>query len=142
MTKRLDYIRIAPGGARAFGSVYGYVLQSGRPRSPSSWFIYVSRKSTIVNTGSRCILVISSGPASRPSRLPWFETGGRRRRLQTLLSVPQWPKTGVPDEAYKAVRVAFSEKELVDLTIAISLMNGYDRLGISFRDAPQATVRK
>ncbi|MFP3656298.1 carboxymuconolactone decarboxylase family protein, partial [Burkholderia sp. SIMBA_052] len=33
--------------------------------------------------------------------------------------------TGVPDDAYEAARQVFDEKQLVDLTIAISLMNSY-----------------
>jgi hypothetical protein len=32
-------------------------------------------------------------------------------------------ETGVPDEAFQAARTVFAEKELIDLTIAISLMN-------------------
>lgn len=31
MTKRLDYHQTAPNGAKALGSVYGYVMQSGLP---------------------------------------------------------------------------------------------------------------
>ena len=31
MTKRVDYNEIAPVGLRAFGGVYGYVMQSGVP---------------------------------------------------------------------------------------------------------------
>ena len=29
MTQRLDYTKAAPGGVKAFGSVYGYIMQSG-----------------------------------------------------------------------------------------------------------------
>ena len=29
MAQRLDYEKIAPGGVKALGGVYGYVLQSG-----------------------------------------------------------------------------------------------------------------
>jgi alkylhydroperoxidase family enzyme len=43
-------------------------------------------------------------------------------------------QTGVPDEAYQAAREVFAEKELVDLTIAISLMNAYNRMAITFRN--------
>ena len=46
--------------------------------------------------------------------------------------------TGVPDQAYQAARAVFEERELVDLTIAIGLMNAYNRLAISFRNTPQA----
>jgi alkylhydroperoxidase family enzyme len=44
----------------------------------------------------------------------------------------------VPDAEYAAVSAMFGEKELADLTIAISLMNAYNRLAISFRSTPQA----
>src|ERR1700722_16730350 len=47
-------------------------------------------------------------------------------------------ETGVPDEAFQAARAVFEEKELVDLTIAISLMNAYNRLAIGFRSTPRA----
>jgi hypothetical protein len=46
--------------------------------------------------------------------------------------------TGVPDDAYQAARAAFDERELVDLTIAISVMNAYNRMAISFRNTPHA----
>jgi alkylhydroperoxidase family enzyme len=48
----------------------------------------------------------------------------------------------VPDDAYQAARAVFGEKELVDLTIAISLMNAYDRMAISFRNTPHAAIKK
>jgi alkylhydroperoxidase family enzyme len=35
---------------------------------------------------------------------------------------------------------AFSEKELADLTIAIGLMNAYNRLAIGFRNPPKAAT--
>jgi hypothetical protein len=35
----------------------------------------------------------------------------------------------------------FEERELVDLTVAISLMNAYDRMAISFRNTPQAVIQ-
>ena len=49
--------------------------------------------------------------------------------------------TGVPDQAYEAVREVFDEREFVDLTIAISLMNSYNRMAISFRNTPQAALK-
>ena len=41
--------------------------------------------------------------------------------------------THVPDEVYAQARKHFSEKELVDLTLAIVAINGWNRLAISFR---------
>jgi alkylhydroperoxidase family enzyme len=49
-------------------------------------------------------------------------------------------ETGVPDSAYEAAREVFDEKQLVDLTIAITVMNSYNRMAISFRNTPQAVL--
>jgi AhpD family alkylhydroperoxidase len=42
----------------------------------------------------------------------------------------------VPDEVYEKVRPFFSEKELADLTLAIVLINGWNRLNIALRTVP------
>ncbi len=39
----------------------------------------------------------------------------------------------VPDELYERVRRHFSEKEMVDLTLAVVAINGWNRLCITFR---------
>jgi len=44
----------------------------------------------------------------------------------------------VPDADFQAASAVFPEKELVDLTIAIGLMNAYNRLAIGFRVPPAA----
>jgi alkylhydroperoxidase family enzyme len=46
--------------------------------------------------------------------------------------------TAVPDADFEAASVVFSDKELADLTIAIGLMNAYNRLAIGFRRPPAA----
>ena len=38
-----------------------------------------------------------------------------------------------PDEVYEQARAQFSEKELVDLTLAIIAINGWNRLNVAFR---------
>jgi hypothetical protein len=40
------------------------------------------------------------------------------------------------------VEAGLEERELVDLTIAIGLMNVYNRLAIGFRNTPQAVIEK
>ena len=47
----------------------------------------------------------------------------------------------MPGQAYEAARAVFDEREMVDLTIAISLMNAYNRMAISFRNTPQAVLQ-
>jgi hypothetical protein len=62
----------------------------------------------------------------------------------TERATPAWAETvthvaqtGVPDEAFQVALAVFGEKGLVDVTIAISLMNAYSRMAISFRNMPQ-----
>ena len=57
--------------------------------------------------------------------------------------VPEWAEvvtrvsdTHVPDKAFTEARAAFTEKQLADLTIAVGLINAYNRLAISFRATP------
>ena len=48
----------------------------------------------------------------------------------------------VPDEAFEAVRKQFSEKEIVDLTIAAAAINTWNRIAIAFRVPPQVDSRR
>ena len=48
--------------------------------------------------------------------------------------------TRVPDDVYEAARGQFSEQELVDLTMAVVAINGWNRLMIAFR-VPPAVAR-
>jgi len=42
----------------------------------------------------------------------------------------------VPDELFAAMRVEFSEQELVDLTMAVSSISAWNRLAVGFRQQP------
>jgi AhpD family alkylhydroperoxidase len=46
-----------------------------------------------------------------------------------------------PDEAYEAVTAAFSDEELVKLTLMINVINSFNRFGVGFRVAPY-TLKK
>ena len=77
----------------------------------------------------------------------WAEAGHlfdehERGALAWAETVTRVAETGVPDEAYQAARTMFGERELVDLTIAIGLMNAYNRMAISFRNTPQAALEQ
>jgi alkylhydroperoxidase family enzyme len=77
----------------------------------------------------------------------WREAGNlfderERAALAWAESVTLVATTGVPDDAFEAARAVFSERELVDLTIAASLMNTYNRMAISFRNTPQAVLEQ
>jgi len=44
--------------------------------------------------------------------------------------------THVPDEAYEAVRAQFSEEEFKALTLAVAMINTWNRLNVAFRTVP------
>jgi alkylhydroperoxidase family enzyme len=44
--------------------------------------------------------------------------------------------THAPDADYNALAAHFSEMEIVDLTVAISLINAWNRISIGFRKLP------
>lgn len=73
----------------------------------------------------------------------WREAGEmftekERAALAWAECVTNVAQTQVPDADYQAASEHLSEKELVDLTIAIGLMNAFNRLAISFRATPAA----
>jgi AhpD family alkylhydroperoxidase len=75
----------------------------------------------------------------------WAEAGSvfderERAALAWAETVTRVAETTVPDAAFEAARAVFSEREVVDLTIAIGLMNAYNRLAISFRLTPRAAL--
>jgi len=151
MTMRLDYNQLAPAGAKALGTLYGYVAQSGL--SPALVDLVYLRVSQI-NNCAFCLdmhtrdLLKKDLPIEKLALLQaWREAGDlfdprERAALAWAESVTRVADTGVPDEDYEAAREVFAEKELVDLTLAIGLMNTYNRMAISFRNTPQAVLKK
>jgi AhpD family alkylhydroperoxidase len=149
MTKRLDYNQIAPNGAKALGVVYGYVVQSG---VPGELVDLVYLRVSQINNCAYCLdmhtrdLIKKGVKAEKIALVQAWEEGGslfsetERAALAWAESVTLVAETGVPDSAYRAARSVFDEKQLVDLTIAISLMNSYNRMAISFRSTPQAVL--
>lgn len=149
MTRRLDYNQVAPNGAKALGGVYGYVLQSGLPGELVDLvYLRVSQ----INNCAYCLDMHTRELLKRGVKIEklalvqaWEEgaslfSEAERAALAWAETVTLVAETGVPDGAYEAARQVFDEKQLVDLTIAISLMNSYNRMAISFRNTPQAVL--
>jgi AhpD family alkylhydroperoxidase len=142
MTQRMNYAAAAPGGMRALKSVQGYVSQSGLPRTLVDLvYLRVSQ----INGCAYCIamhsrdLLKAGVPVEKVLLVSaWDEAGSlfsdqERAALEWADVVTRVADTHVPDEAYAEARAAFTEKELADLTIAVALMNAYNRIAISFR---------
>jgi AhpD family alkylhydroperoxidase len=149
MTERLDYMKIAPAGVKALGGVYGYILQSGlSAQLVNLVYLRVSE----INGCAYCIdmhtrdLTKGGLAIEKLVLVPvWREAGGlfdtrERAALAWAETVTRVADTAIPDAAFEAASAVFSEKELADLTIAIGLMNTYNRLAIGFRRPPAAAI--
>jgi len=60
-------------------------------------------------------------------------TDRERAALAWAEAVTKLNHNDVPDEVYEQVRKQFTDVELVDLTLAITTINTYNRLNIAFR---------
>jgi AhpD family alkylhydroperoxidase len=151
MSKRIDYDQIAPKGVKALGGVYGYIMQSGLSAELVELvYLRVSQ----INNCAYCLDMHTRDLLKKGQKIEklalvqaWAEAGNlfserERAALAWAETVTRVVETGVPDEAHQAARAVFEEKELVDLTIAIGLMNTYNRLAIGFRNTPQAALDK
>jgi AhpD family alkylhydroperoxidase len=65
-----------------------------------------------------------------------FYTDRERAALEWTESLTLVSQTHVPDEIYESVKKHFSEKEIVDLSILVALINVWNRLAISARSVP------
>ncbi len=141
MQARLDYKRVAPDAVRLMRDLDGYVHQSGL--EPSLLELVKVRASQI-NGCAYCIDMhtkdarVGGETEQRLYALPaWQETSffTDRERAALLWTevLTHLPSEDVADEVYDLVRERFSEKELVDLTIAVVSINGWNRLGVAFR---------
>ncbi len=150
MTQRMDYGAAAPSGIKALGSVYGYVAQSGLPKSLIDMiYLRVSQ----INGCAYCIdshthdLLDAGIPLAKVILVPGWEEGGalfdarERAALAWAETVTRVSDTHIPDAAFATVRAQFTEKEIADMTIAVGLMNAYNRLAIGFRQTPQTVVK-
>ncbi len=61
-----------------------------------------------------------------------------RAALQWAESLTRLHETHAPDEDYALVKRHFSDREIVDLTLAISMVNVWNRFGVGFRRVPNA----
>jgi AhpD family alkylhydroperoxidase len=150
MTRRIAYFQVAPDGLKALAASRPYLSSSNiEPRLRALVELRVSQ----INGCAYCVDMHShearqAGEAQqRLDCVPvWRETSffddRERAALAWAESVTLVSQTGVPDAVYEDVRKHFSEKDLVDLTLIVAVMNAWNRMAISFRQGPVARPQK
>jgi AhpD family alkylhydroperoxidase len=146
----MDYYAATPVGMKAMAGVYEHVSRSALPkRLVGLVYLRVSQ----INGCAYCIdmhsrELLKEGLAVETLVLvpAWREASAlfddaERAALAWAETVTRVADTHVPQADYDAAAAVFDQKQLADLTIAVGLMNAYNRLAISFRQPPAAAVR-
>jgi AhpD family alkylhydroperoxidase len=136
-----DYAKAAPGAYQAMYALESYVRQSGLE---PPLLELVRMRASQINGCAYCMDMHSKDARAKGETeqrlyvLPgWreapFYNQRERAALEWAEAVTLIGQNHVPDELFERVGKVFSKKELVDLTMAVIAINGWNRLAISFR---------
>ncbi|MFC0403101.1 carboxymuconolactone decarboxylase family protein [Paraburkholderia rhizosphaerae] len=151
MTQRINYIKASPEPYRAFGEVHSILQKCGLATDLIN-LVYL-RVSQIngcafcIDMHTRDLKKLGVSDEKLTFLQVWHDAGtlfDRREKAAIAWAevVTRVAATHAPDDAYQAAAAEFDDKELADLTYAISLMNAFNRLGIAFRTTPAAAYAK
>jgi AhpD family alkylhydroperoxidase len=146
--QRIDYRQVAPDAVRAQRGIEQYVRSSGLEHSLVH---LVKLRASYINGCAYCVDMhtkdarLEGESEQRLYAVPvWretpFFTPRERAALAWAEAVTELARAGVPDELFAEVRQHFTEKELVDLTMAVIAINGWNRLAVTFRTPPGSYV--
>ena len=141
MAPRIEYQKAAPEALRAMYAVQSYVNASGIEHPLLE---LVKIRASQLNQCAYCLDMHTKdaragGETEQRIHVlsAWreapFYTPRERAALEWTEALTEIADAGVPDDLFRRARDHFSEKELVDLTMAVIAINGWNRLAISFR---------
>ncbi|MBP6011160.1 MAG: carboxymuconolactone decarboxylase family protein [Alphaproteobacteria bacterium] len=141
MTQRMNYYAAAPEGLKALLNVEAYLKTGGV--EPPLLHLVKTRVSQL--NGCAFCLHMHTTEARKDgeseARLyllnAWQESAlfspRERAALAWAEALTSVTEGHVPDTVYDQARAQFSEKELADLSIAVAMINGWNRIAIAFR---------
>ncbi len=144
MKEHIIYAKLSPGGVDAIDALEEYVNHCGLE---SSLLQLVRLRASQINGCAYCIDMHTKDARDEgesEQRLyglsAWQESPFYSEREKAAF---EWTETitkiserQVPDDVYDRARQQFSEKELVDLTLAVIVINDWNRLSIPFHTPP------
>lgn len=144
MEPRVDFMKVGQGAFNALLGVEKYIHGSGL--EPTLLHLIKIRASQI-NGCAYCIDMhwkdarVDGETEQRLYGLDAWEespyySDRERAALAWTEAVTKIHEGHVPDSVYEWVRESFTEKELVDLTLAITAINSWNRLNIAVRTVP------
>lgn len=141
MEQRLSYSKAAPEGIEILRKLESYIKKAGLEPDLVE---LVKLRASQINGCAYCIDMHTKDARSQgesEQRLygvsAWQEAPFYNERERAALawteSVTKISEAQLPDEIYNLVKKHFTERELVDLTLAVIAINSWNRLAISFR---------
>ncbi len=147
MQARLEAQKVSPGAYSAMLALETYIRKSSKLELPL--LELVKMRASQINGCAFCLDMHSKDARAEgetEQRLyalnAWretpFFTDRERAALAWTESVTRVYEGHVPEAVYQEARRFFSEEELVNLTLAIVAINGWNRMAIAFRAVPGA----
>ena len=144
MQPRIDYRKFAQQPLKPLLEIEKYLTQCGLEHK---LLHLIKMRASQINGCAYCLDMHSldaraGGGTEQPlytldawEETPFF-TDRERAALAWTEAVTRVSETHVPDAVYEEVKKQFSEKEIVDLTLALGMINLWNRLAISTRALP------
>ncbi len=144
MKPRLDYQRISPDGYRAMLALNKFAESCGLEHALLE---LIKIRASQINGCAYCIdmhAIDARAGGESEQRIylldAWreapFYSDRERAALAWTEAVTLVGQTHVPDDVYEEARRHFSEEELVNLTWAVVVINGWNRIAVAFRSEP------
>ncbi len=141
---RIDVAAVAPDALQAYFGLELFVRRSGLE---ASLLHLVKLRASYLNGCAYCVDMHSKDARrageseQRIYAVPvWretpFYTPRERAALAWTEALTDIARRGVPDEVYAEAREHFEEDELVNLSMAVVVINGWNRFAIGFRTPP------
>ena len=150
MGYRINYGRTSPDGVLAFCEVDAYLNQCGLEEALIDLvYLRVSQLNGCAyctDLHTRMLTKEGFSPVKLAAVQVWdFSEGMFSMKEKVALAwaehITLIHNSFIRHQPLPETSLIFTEKELFDLTLAISLMNAYNRLAVSFRNTPHAVAR-
>jgi AhpD family alkylhydroperoxidase len=150
MKQRLTPFTVAPDGVAALIAVENYLKSCGLDHKLMT---LVKIRVSQINGCAYCLHMHTEEArklGETPTRIylldAWHESNLYSERERSALawaeSLTNISTSHAPDDVYEKVRRQFNEKALADLSIAIAMINAWNRLSIGTRAAHPADMAK
>jgi AhpD family alkylhydroperoxidase len=144
MQPRIDYRKYSQEPLKALYEIENYVASSGLE---NNLLLLMKMRASQINGCAYCLdmhSIDARAEGESEQRLytlnAWAETpffsDRERAALAWTEAVTNVSQSHVADEVFEEVKKHFSEKEIVDLTLALAMINLWNRIAISLRAVP------